>query len=144
MKKPKWDNPEDLERKINEYFDRCEKSKTEYVLKNGDVRVKQEHPSVIGLSVFLDCDKDTINSYLRGDEKKSMSAELTESITAALARAKRRIEAETLNNALNGDCDPKIAALCLAAYGYGKEQSDATVTVRVEGAGAPDVEGWSK
>ena len=83
-------------------------------------------------------------SYMSVENHASLSAEKTQRIADMLAGARRRIERELITAALNGDCDPRIAALLLSSYGYGKEQTDATVTVRVEGAGGPDVEGWSK
>lgn len=144
MAKAMWDDPDKLEQLVQDYFNFCDGTRTERVLKSGDIRVRKERPSMAGLADWLNVSRDTLYSYMSVENHASLSAEKTQRIADMLAGARRRIERELITAALNGDCDPRIAALLLSSYGYGKEQTDATVTVRVEGAGGPDVEGWSK
>lgn len=63
--KPCFTDPVDLQQKVDAYFEHCENSRTERELKNGDIRVRQESPSMIGLAVWLHCSTDTINSYTK-------------------------------------------------------------------------------
>ena len=144
MAKAMWDDPDKLEQLVQDYFSFCDGTRTERVLKSGDVRVRKERPSMAGLADWLNVSRDTIYAYMEPASHSSLGAENAQRIADTLAGARRRIERELITAALNGDCDPRIAALLLSSYGYGKEQADATVTVRVEGAGAPDVEGWSR
>ena len=144
MAKARWDDPDKLEQLVQDYFNFCDGTRTERVLKSGDIRVRKERPSMAGLADWLNVSRDALYSYMDPAHHASLDAEKAKSIADTLAGARRRIERELITAALNGDCDPRIAALLLSSYGYGKEPTDATVTVRVEGAGAPDVEGWSR
>jgi len=146
MRKTAFDDPKKLGEEIERYFLHCEESTRVQPLRNGDIRLRRERPSVVGLAVWLGCSKDTIYSYLNGEKK--VSAQLTEdeqnSISDLLHSARDRIESLTLNDALNGDSDSRIASMVLGNFGYSeKVDSTQSLTVSLEGCGE-DITQWSK
>ena len=146
MRRTSFDNPEKLSLQIEGYFNHCNESVREIVLKNGDVRIRREHPSVIGLAVYLGCSKDTIYSYINGEKKVSdqVSEEAQSLISDLLRNARDRIECSTLTDALNGDADSRIASMVLGNFGYSeKADTTSTLTISVEG-GKSEVDQWSK
>ena len=64
-----------------------------------------------------------------------------------LARARDRIELETLNAASNGDTDSRITLARLAKFGYStkiEQDTKAELTVKWEGVDTSDIEAWGK
>lgn len=137
---------EALAARIESYFDLCEASRHEYPLRNGSVQVRYtKPPTMAGLSVFLGVHKDTVYSYMSGQERASLSGETTKSIADVLTRARDRIEAFTVEASMSGDIDPKTASLILGGFGYtSKTEEKSTVTVRLAGATSQEVDDWSR
>ena len=143
---PKFTDPVDLREKIEAYFQHCEDSRTERELKNGDIRIRQETPSMIGLATWLQCSPDTLYSYINGEDKSKQIAdqEIYNTISGTLARARDRCAAALAQRAVDGDCDSRTAALLLGSYGIVQKSEVATkATVVIEGATAADVEDWA-
>ena len=116
--RPSFTDPDLLAEKVEAYFRHCEDSRTELPLKNGDIRVRQESPSMLGLAVWLGCSAETLHSYIRGDDKsKQLSSEIYNNISATLSRARDRCAAALAQRATDGDCDSRTAALLLGSYG---------------------------
>ena len=144
--KPCFTDPVDLQQKVDAYFEHCEESRTERELKNGDIRVRQESPSMIGLAVWLHCSTDTINSYIRHEDKSSQipDEDIYNNISATLSRARDRCAASLAQRATDGDCDSRTAALLLNSYGVvPKAEVNARTTIVIEGASAADVDEWA-
>lgn len=140
-----FSDPKELDSKIEAYFSHCENTADTRQLKSGDIRIRKQQPTMIGLAVWLGCSKDTLYSWISGEHKANISEADSKAISALLSRTRDRIENSLLHAALEGDVDPKIAALVLYNYGYtNKTQEDATVTVRVQAAPGVDVAAWSK
>ena len=59
-------NHETIEQQVNEYFEICSKSREERELKNGDIRVREKTPSMVGLAVHLGVTKQLLYEYLDG------------------------------------------------------------------------------
>nr|DAX12954.1 MAG TPA: DNA packaging protein gp3 [Caudoviricetes sp.] len=128
-----------IEKRVQAYFDHCDSTRQERTLKSGDLRIRQEHPSMIGLAVWLGISKVTLYSYIRGEIEGA-----DERIVSLLSRARDRIEEHVVQAAANGDYDARIAGLVLSGYGYGKPQEEQTVTVRVQAATPKEVDDWSR
>ena len=139
----KFQDQEKLQEQIDAYFDHCESTREVYHLKNGDIKIRQEYPSMVGLALWLHCSPDTLYSYINKESKVSISEEMLNSISDTLARAQSRITLITLNAAAVGDYEQRTAQLVLSKY-LGTSATDATVTIKVEGANADDVAAWSK
>ena len=71
-KRAAFTSSEELEKKVAEYFERCESSKTIYNLKNGDIKVRQEFPTMAGLASHLEVSRETLYSYLNGEPQKEI------------------------------------------------------------------------
>lgn len=141
---PAFVDPVELEQRVEAYFAHCAASRREITLKSGDVRVREETPSILGLALWLEVDRDTIYSYINKEPCRTLDEDIYNTISGTLARAQRRCEAALALRALNGDCDPRTAALLLTAYGYAtKAETEQRVTVSVTGA-AQDAAEWSK
>lgn len=153
MSQKAFKSPAELAKKVDEYFAKCEASKQARELKSGDVRIRQELPSFVGLAVHLGVAKSTMQLYADGkydtgnsDTADNGSADI-QSYSAVLARARDRIELETLNAASNGDTDSRITLARLAKFGYSTKietESKTELTVKWEGVDTSDIKAWGK
>ena len=154
MSQKAFKSPAELAKKVDEYFAKCEASKQARELKSGDVRIRQELPSFVGLAVHLGVAKSTMQLYADGkydignsDNTAGNGSEDIQSYSAILARARDRIELETLNAASNGDTDSRITLARLAKFGYSTKvetESKTELTVKWEGVDTSDIEAWGK
>jgi hypothetical protein len=126
-------DPEALSEKIEEYFERCESSKKVYELKNGDIKIRQEFPTMSGLAVFLGVTRDTLYSYMNGESKTGNSEEVSKSISDTLSYARQRVATYLSQCSLAGDADAKIASMLLTAMGETTPESSTTVNVIIQG-----------
>jgi len=120
----KFETPEKLEEKINEYFGVCDQGEdVEELSKRGElVKYRRKIPYTIeGLSLHLDCDPSTIRRYGKRDEFRPI-----------ITRARTKIVRSWINGGLSGQFNPKIVALCLAAnykpYNVTRQHEVATTT----------------
>ena len=89
-------------------------------------------------------DRDTIYSYINKEPCRTLDEDIYNTISGILARARSRCEAALVQRAMNGDCDPRTAAMLLTNYGYAvKQETEQRVTVSVAG-GAQEAADWSK
>lgn len=147
--------PDELEKKIGEYFKHCEKTKEVRQLKNGDIKVRMEWPSIIGLALYLGIRKDSMARYTDGDyptawltaatcaghplklaytdDKGIFHGEkLSKDISAVFARARQKIEQYTLQGALAGDIEQRAASRALAQFGYRDQEAPESGSVTVK------------
>lgn len=134
-----FSNPEELEKRVEEYFIHCESTKREMVLKSGDVKIRQEFPSMAGLALWLKVSRETLYSYIEMDEKVSQDESITKEISDTLSRARERIKQNLIQNSLSGDADSRIAGMLLTAMGETTPENNATVNVVIHG----DVDAYS-
>ena len=122
---PQKISPEtDLQAMVDEYFNYCHSTREERELKNGDIRVRQVLPSMVGLAYYLGIDDNTLYSYLNGNYSKDPDLkEVTDKFKVILARAKQRMELELLEAASNGDVNDRVAMARLAKFGYGEKHN---------------------
>lgn len=126
-------DPEALSKKIDAYFKHCEESKKIYELKSGDIKVRQEYPSMAGLSLWLDVDRNTLYSYMNEEVKVQNSDEVTKQISNTLLRAREHIKQALIQASIMGDADSRISGLLLNAMGETQPEVQNTVNVIIQG-----------
>lgn len=143
--KPAWSNVDDLKKQIDNYFKHCSETRTVRELKNGDIRLRQESPSMVGLANWLNVSKQCIYNYLSEDgDTRGHSEETYRAIVDVLSCAKQRIEQGILDRTTDGDCDPRIGQMILTHFGYDSTQKEPTaITVTVAGL-SDQAKEWSK
>ena len=144
----------ELAKKVDEYFAKCEASKQARELKSGDVRIRQELPSFVGLAVHLGVAKSTMQLYADGkydtgnsDNTADNGSADIQSYSTVLARARDRIELETLNAASNGDTDSRITLARLAKFGYSTKietEGKTDLTIKWVGVSTDDIREWGE
>ena len=128
-----FNNPLELQDKIDAYFQHCEDSKKVYELRNGDIKIRQEFPSMAGLTVWLGCSRDTLYSYINLEDKASQDEEVTKQISDTLLNARERIKKSLVQASMSGDADSRIAGMLLTAMGETAPESSTTVNVVIQG-----------
>ena len=133
-KRASFTSSEELERKVAEYFQRCESSKKIYELKNGDIKIRQEFPTMSGLASFLGVDRNTLYSYISGETKDMwVSEDELKLISNTLSQARQDIATNLAQASLSGDADAKIASMLLTAMGEAQNDSSPTVNIVIQG-----------
>ena len=145
--KPTFTSAAELDKRIDEYFAHCSATRTERALKSGDVRIRQEWPTMIGLARWLGIGKATLYRYLDGTALSADSkvpAEEQQRIRDSIAGARDRVEAELLQAAAEGSVEPRTAQLLLHSFGYDKPpETEAAVTVHITGSEG-NAKSWSE
>lgn len=159
MSQKAFKDPVELAGRVEDYFRKCEDSKDVRELKSGDIRIRQEIPSFVGLAVFLGIAKSTLQLYDKGEydltaeqlqdiaDKHNTGIEDIQNYSAILSRARDRFELAVLQAGSNGDCDSRIIQARLAGYGYSTKvevDTKAALTVQWEGASLDDINMWGK
>ena len=128
-----FSDPQELKEKIDAYFKHCEDSKKVYELKNGDIKIRQEFPSMAGLTVWLGCTRETIYSYIERDEKVSLDENVAKEISDTLIYAREKIKRSLIQSSMSGDADPRISGMLLTAMGETTPEVQNTVNVIIQG-----------
>ena len=128
-----FNDPEELQKKVDAYFEHCEGSKKVYELKNGDIKIRQEFPSMVGLARWLGVHKDTLSSYILGEDKVSLDEDTNKKISATLICARDEIKKNYIQASMSGDADSRIAGMLLTAMGETTPESSTTVNVIIQG-----------
>jgi hypothetical protein len=81
--------------------------------------------------------------WLDGQHLERFAEDVRKEIIDMLSRARDWVEEVTLERALTGDYNPKIATMVLTNFGYTRSDEDRGITIKLEGAGA-DAQSWSK
>lgn len=150
-------SPEELEKLVDEYFSKCSATEEQLHLKNGDVRIRRTLPSIVGLAVHLGIAKSTLLLYAEGKydndnntangNNNGNGCEDTQNYSTILARARDRIELETLNAASNGDTDSRITLARLAKFGYSTKietEGKTDLTIKWVGVSTDDIREWGE
>lgn len=125
---------DELKLKVSAYFNRCSQSKRELQLKNGDIKIRQEFPTMSGLASFLGVNRDTLYSYINGESKgDQLSDSELKLISDTLSQARQDIATSLAQASLSGDADAKIAAMLLTAMGETNNDSSPTVNIIIQG-----------
>ena len=132
-KPPVFKDPDELQKKVDAYFKHCEDSRTVYELKSGDIKVRQEYPSMAGLSLWLDVDRKTLYNYMEEDYQNGNSEECNKRIFHTLLRAREKIKQSLVQASIMGDADSRISGMLLTAMGETTPEVQATVNVVIQG-----------
>ena len=127
----KFQSPEELQSKIDSYFDYCESRTKKEVVKTRDYYEVIDLPdpipyTVYGLADFLDCDADTLLNYQTRD-----------AFSVIIARAKHKILTNKVVRGLDGKSNPAITKLLLG-YNYGivepkgETQDDKNININIQ------------
>lgn len=130
---PLLNDPDELQRKVDAYFEDCENSKRVYELKSGDIKIRQTFPSMSGLSVWLQIHRSTLYSYMNGEGKVQLDESISKAISDTLIYARERIKQSLIQSSLSGDADSRIAGMLLTAMGETTPETSATVNVIIQG-----------
>ena len=130
---PLLNNAADLKKKVDAYFDDCEKSKKVYELKNGDIKIRQTFPSMAGLSIWLNIDRNTLYSYMNEEPKAQLDEDEQKAISNTLIYARERIKQSLVQCSMSGDADPRISGMLLNAMGETTPEPQATINVIIQG-----------
>lgn len=134
MSKPLcFTDPDALEAQVKAYFDHCNQSQKTYDLKSGDVKIRKQFPTMTGLALWLKCRRETLYSYINGEDKPGLSDEDNEKISNTLSRAKQAIADELMQAAIAGDADSRIAGMLLTAMGETQPETQNVVQVVIQG-----------
>lgn len=128
-----FNDPDKLQREIDAYFKHCEESKRVYDLKNGDIKVRQEYPSMAGLSLWLDVDRKTLYNYMEEEHTPGMEDDCKQKIIHTLSRAREHIKQSLVQASILGDADSRISGMLLTAMGETTPESNTTVNVIIQG-----------
>jgi hypothetical protein len=128
-----FNDPDELKRKIDAYFKHCEESKKVYDLKNGDIKVRQEYPSMAGLSLWLDVDRKTLYNYMEEEHTPGMDDDCKQKIIHTLSRAREKIKQSLVQASILGDADSRISGMLLTAMGETTPEVQNTVNVIIQG-----------
>lgn len=153
--------PDQLQAKIDAYFQHCEDGIEARNLKSGDVRVRyKERICHIGLALWLGIDRSTLDEYMDGNyptewiDKVSKDHPLfgmdreyiAQEYSRILACARERIILHTYTAGANGDMDQRIAAAMLAKLGVTDKITDSNgvLEIKWQGVQPEDAERFSK
>jgi len=128
-----FSDPVELQERVDAYFRHCEESKKVYELKNGDIKIRQEYPSMVGLALWLGVHKDTLSSYMLGEDKVSLDDDINQKISATIICARDRIKKSYIESSMSGDADSRIAGMLLTAMGETVPDNQTTVNVIIQG-----------
>lgn len=142
-------DPHKLSLDVAAYFQHCDDSKNPRELKNGDVHIRQEYPTVVGLAIWLQTHTNTIKRLIdETDDTVPMDSDLKDAQEAAraiLAYARQRIEQTMVQATLAGDAQDRLASAMLARMGViGEDKTNISLNISVAGASTSDVDDWSK
>jgi hypothetical protein len=94
-----YEDPKEMEKKIEEYFQECDEREVEEITKKGEVvSVRKQRPyTVSGLCLHLGIDRNTLLLY---EKRKEFIGTIT--------RAKLKIENDVVEGGMEGRYDSKI------------------------------------
>ncbi len=127
-------NAKRLQEAADAYFQACDDTRQETVLKNGELRYYQVPYTMAGLCAALGMSREM---FLTESKKQTAAGTLLRGYAA-------KIEQHTVERALLGELNNAVAALLLKSWGYGEaaasdEDVPAGLTVTLE-----DKEDWSQ
>ena len=127
-------DPEELKKKVQAYFDHCHATEKVYDLKNGDIKVRKQFPTMTGLANWLGIGRDSLYRYTNGEENTAgYDADNIKAISDTLLHAKQDIADELMQAAISGDADSRIAGMLLTAMGETTPEVQNTVNVIIQG-----------
>jgi len=142
-------DPEKLRQDVDAYFQHCEDSKSPRELKNGDIHIRQEYPTIVGLALWLKTHQNTIKRLI-DENDDTLPEDMTmldaqNQARAILVDAKHRIEQAMVQATLNGDAQDRLAAAMLARMGViGEDKASVSLEIKVAGMSSAEIDECSK
>lgn len=131
----KLNDPAEVQAAIDKYFQDRENNKEIRELKNGDKKIYKTPPSILGLCLALDINRDTFYSIVNKE-----GVNVNKEISDVLIHAKDRIAQELMEGVLMGYWNEKVSMAQLAKYGeLNNDQEEKTVKIIMQGNNE-----WSK
>lgn len=135
----KLQNPEEVQRIVDDYFREREERQEVRELRNGDKRVYREPPSVYRLSKKLGISDDTFYRMVNDDYTEDRES-YNKEICGILADAKKRIIQELYDGLALEYWNERLILAQLTKFGIiGSEDTNHTVTISIQGK-----ESWSE
>lgn len=141
--------PDELEAKVEEYFEYCKENKVEAIVGKTVVMVSTP-PDIVGLSLFLGISRETLYRYLHGDYRGDTgdSRENTQQrVCDILTRARDRIIQDAYQGASLGRYNERITQLRLGRMGESVKteiEHSGNMAVTWQGSTAQEAEDWAK
>lgn len=138
-------NPDKLLDEIKAYFESCDNSREQRELKNGDLRVREITPSILGLAQQLHVHRNTLNRLIDDTDNQVIEADAQKRVSDILAYAKQEMILRLATRATNGDAEDRVSQAMLARYGeIGEDKTNFSLQISVAGASTNEVNEWSK
>jgi hypothetical protein len=117
----KWATPEELETKIQAYFDECDATTVKQTFdKDGNITARITKPyTLTGLALFLHTSRESLHEYMNGELLRFQNASTEEEVQCAkryvdaVKRAKTMCENWTEEHALIGSTNPIFSIFSL-------------------------------
>lgn len=138
-------SPDELEQKTEAYFQECKDTLVDGV--SGKTVIKLSRPPTVeGMALHLGINRDTLYAYKNG-EYPSEDKDTQKRVSGIITRAIERMTQDTLEGAMVGRYDARIAGLVLGHRGYSTKAEIAHsggIEVKLTGATTEQVNKWSK
>ena len=134
---------------IDEYIELCKASRRELQLKNGDVKIRQTFPTILGLAEYMGVGFQRLYEYMNISNQKALpecdsdDVERRKAIGAELYRARGRIAEIWIQAAAAGDAEPRIAERILSQLTPDSTDSQA-ITITIQGASTAEIAAWTR
>ena len=137
--------PDELEQKTEAYFQECKDTLIDGV--SGKTVIKLSRPPTVeGMALHLGINRDTLYAYKNG-EYPSEDKDIQKRVSGTITRAIDRMTQDTLEGAMVGRYDARIAGLVLGRRGYSTKQEIAHtggIEVKITGLSDDQVSRISK
>ena len=142
-------DPQKLLDDIKAYFDYCDQTRDERELKNGDLRVREVTPSVLGLAQWLHCHRNTLTRLMDDNDdtvpKDTSLVDAQNTVRGILAYAKQEMILRLSARAINGDAEDRVSQAMLARYGeIGEDKTSVSLEIKVAGMSSAEIDECSK
>jgi len=97
-----FNSPEEMQKKIEAYFNYCDEQKETIISDKGNIKVIQKPYTISGLCLYLGITRETINQYSKKLE-----------YAAILANAKSKVENYCEENTMSGKLNPIFSIFSL-------------------------------
>ena len=142
-------DPQKLLDDIKAYFDYCDQTRDERELKNGDLRVREVTPSILGLAQWLHCHRNTLTRLMDDNDdtvpKDTGLIDAQNTVRGILAYAKQEMILRLSARAINGDAEDRVSQAMLARYGeIGEDKTNVSLNITVAGMSSAEIDECSK
>lgn len=137
---------------IDEYIELCKASRRELQLKNGDVKIRQTFPTILGLAEYMGVGFQRLYEFMDISNQKALPGsdsivnadlERRKAIGAEISRARALIAETWIQAAAAGDAEPRIAERILSQLTPDSTDPQA-ITITIQGASTAEIAAWTR